>query len=76
MNLRVLPILQFGVQLLNIHFVGVETCVFLYLKVVPQVEGEELQEYVAFEKVLIQRLLVHEQRRRLLAAEAFAGLFN
>lgn len=76
MNLRVLPILQFGVQLLNIHFVGVETCVFLYLKVVPQVEGEELQEYVAFEKVLIQWLLVHEQRRRLLTAEAFAGLFN
>lgn len=76
MNLRVLPILQLGVQLLNIHFVGVETCVFLYLKVVPQVEGEELQEYVAFEKVLIQWLLVHKQRRRLLAAEAFAGLFN
>lgn len=75
-NLRVLPILKLGVQLLDIHFVEFEICIFLYLKVVLQVEGEELHECVAFEKVLIQWLLVHKQRRLVLAGESFAGLFT
>lgn len=72
--LRRLQVLQIGIEMLHVHFGVLEFRKFLYLEVLLHVERKVLHEWVTFQEVLLERQLVHEQRRSLLQGEALVGI--